>query len=132
MRILTGSEVSGCRPVLVTFERFREREEVYKKAAMLRGTGLHISEDMTRQTKDKRNELRNFMRDLKRKNPSTKYYLAYDRLYVEDKCYVWSDAEKQVIETAEKTPVCKQILCTNSLRKVHKLPWAVQRTTRKK
>ena len=72
---------------------------------MLRGSGLHISEDMTRQTKDKRNELRSFMRDLKRKNPSTKYYLAYDRLYVDDKCYEWSDAEKQVIETDEKAPV---------------------------
>ena len=90
---------------MVTFESFREREEVYKKAAMLRGTGLHISEDMTRQTKDKMNELRNYMRNLRKNNPSTKYYLAYDRLYVGDKCYVWSDKENKVIETDEKAPV---------------------------
>ena len=111
MRILTGSEVSGCRPVLVTFEKFGEREEVYKKSNLLKGSGLHISEDITRQTKDKRNELRNFMRDLKRKSPSTKYYLAYDRLYVEDKCYMWSDVEKQVLEIDEKAPVIFFLIC---------------------
>ena len=109
-RIFTGSEVSGCRPVMVTFESFRQREEVYKKAGMLRGTGLHISEDMTKQTKDKRNELRNYMRDVKKKDPSTKYYLAYDRLYVEDKCYKWSDEENKVIETDEQPPVSTIIL----------------------
>ena len=104
-RILTGSEVSGCRPVLVTFKNFREREEIYKKASMLRGTGLHIAEDISKQTKDKRTELRNFMRDLKKKDPSIKYYLAYDKLYVDDKCYVWSDIENQVVATEEKIPV---------------------------
>ena len=36
------------RPVLVTFEEFKDREEVLRKAALLRGSHVHVTEDMSR------------------------------------------------------------------------------------
>ena len=42
-------------------------------------------------------ELRNFLRDLKTKNPEVRYHLAYDKLYVEDKCFVWSESLGKVV-----------------------------------
>jgi hypothetical protein len=36
------------RPVLVTFEDFNDRENVLRKAGMLRGSNIHVTEDMSR------------------------------------------------------------------------------------
>ena len=45
---MIGPEVGGCRPVIMTFRLFKDRDEVFRKAGMLRGSSLHISEDVTR------------------------------------------------------------------------------------
>ena len=50
-------------------------------------------------------ELRNFLRDLKTKNPDIRYNLAYDKLYVEDKCFQWSESLRKVVLLDETTPV---------------------------
>ena len=47
-RLYTGPEVSGCRPVVVTFEDFKDREEVLRKTSMLRSSNIHITEDMSK------------------------------------------------------------------------------------
>ena len=47
-RLYTGPEVSGCRPVVVTFEDYKDREEVLRKASMLRSSNIHITEDMSK------------------------------------------------------------------------------------
>ena len=47
-RLVIGPEVGGCRPVFMTFRLFRDRDEVFRKAGMLNGSNLHISEDVTR------------------------------------------------------------------------------------
>ena len=36
------------RPVLVTFEEFKDREDVLRKAALLRGSHVQVTEDMSR------------------------------------------------------------------------------------
>ena len=46
----------------------------------MKGSGLIISEDISRQTRDKRTELRNFLRDVKVKQPGIRYNLAYDKV----------------------------------------------------
>ena len=46
----TGPEVGGTRPVLVTFEEFADRENVLRKAGMLRGSNIHVTEDLSRFT----------------------------------------------------------------------------------
>jgi hypothetical protein len=40
--ILAGPDVSGSRPVLVTFEQFKDREDVFRKESKLKGTNIHI------------------------------------------------------------------------------------------
>ena len=44
----TGPEIGGCKPVLVTFEEFKDREDVLRKAGMLRGSTVSVTEDMSR------------------------------------------------------------------------------------
>ena len=52
-------------------------------------------------------ELRNFLRELRSERPELRYHLAYDRLYVEEECFVWSDAAQAVVrlEAGDQTGV---------------------------
>ena len=61
----TGPEVSGSRPVLVTFETFKDREEVIlnssfillqvlRKGNLLKGSNIHISEDISKRVRESR------------------------------------------------------------------------------
>ncbi len=36
------------RPVVVTFQEFKDREEVLRKSGVLKGNNIHITEDMSR------------------------------------------------------------------------------------
>ena len=36
------------RPVVVTFEEFKDRDEVLRKAGVLKGSNIHVTEDMPR------------------------------------------------------------------------------------
>merc|ERR1712079_442693 len=97
-RVLTGPEVVGSRPVLVTFETFRDKEDVLRKSTLLRGSNIHVTEDMNRKTRESRAELRRFMRNIKRANPSVSCVLQYDKLVVDHKIFVWNDIQGKVIE----------------------------------
>ena len=61
----TGPEVSGSRPVLVSFETFKDREEVIlnsslillqvlRKGNLLKGSNIHISEDISKRVRESR------------------------------------------------------------------------------
>ena len=63
-RLLTGPEVRGCRPVLVNFAHYKDREEVLSKSKLLRGTNVYITEDLSRKVRESRNELNKFMREV--------------------------------------------------------------------
>ena len=39
---------SSFRPVVVTFQEFKDREEVLRKSGVLKGNNIHITEDMSR------------------------------------------------------------------------------------
>ena len=62
-RMHTGPEIGGCKPVVVTFEDFKDREDVLRsylpdlvvswcflkrKGGMLKGSSISITEDMSR------------------------------------------------------------------------------------
>ncbi len=48
-RVLAGPEVRGCRPVLVAFENFKDRETVLRQAKLLkRQAGIDVTEDLSR------------------------------------------------------------------------------------
>ena len=74
----------------------------------MKGSGLVISEDISRQTRDKRTELRNFLREVKVKTPGLRYNLAYDKLYLEDRCFQWSSELGKVVSVEETRPVRSQ------------------------
>ena len=60
---LSGPEVRGCRPVLVTFETFKDRETVFRQTKMLKkGANIDVTEDLSKRTRENRAELRKFMR----------------------------------------------------------------------
>ena len=63
-RMLTGPEVRGCRPVLVSFAHYKDREEVLSKSKLLRGTNIYVTEDLSRKVREHRNELTKFMREV--------------------------------------------------------------------
>lgn len=100
-RVHTGPEVRGCRPVLVTFETFKDRETVLRLAKVLKKANLIVTEDLSKRTRECRQELRKFMRQIKRANPEKACYLEYDKLYVDSKIFVYNEALGQVIEQSE-------------------------------
>lgn len=63
-RMLTGPEVRGTRPVLVHFANYKDREEVWAKSKLLRGTQIYVTEDLSRKIREHRNELNKFMREV--------------------------------------------------------------------
>ena len=63
-RMLTGPEVRGCRPVLIHFASWKDREEVLAKSKLLRGTNIYVTEDLSRKIREHRSELTKFMREV--------------------------------------------------------------------
>ena len=64
-RMLTGPEVRGCRPVLVHFANWKDREDILSKSKLLRGSNIYVTEDLSRKIREHRNELNKFMREVK-------------------------------------------------------------------
>ena len=93
---IPGPEISGSRPVLVTFENFKDREEVLRKGNLLKGSNIHISEDLSKRTRESRAELRKYMRKVKKLNPDATCFMQYDKLYINNKIYVFNDLQGRV------------------------------------
>jgi len=96
-RVYSGPKVGSCRPVVVTFEEMTAREEVLRKAGLLKGSNVFVTEDMSRSIRGSQKELRKFMRDVKRGNPSTACNLQYDKLWVGGRCYRFDMEEGRVV-----------------------------------
>ena len=45
-----GPHVQGCRPVLVTFECFKDREDVLKNSKVLRRSTVTVTEDLSKRS----------------------------------------------------------------------------------
>ena len=91
-RMFTGPEVFGCRPVLVTFEEFKDREEVLKNSRLLKKSTISVTEDLSKRTRESRQELRKFMRHVKRINPEKRCFLQYDKLFIDGKLFIFSES----------------------------------------
>ena len=101
-----GPEISGARPVLVTFESFKDREEVLRKGNLSKNTNIHISEDLSKRTRESRAELRKFLRKVKKSNPDATCFMQHDKLYVNNKIYVFNDLQGKVSLEFIFTRVC--------------------------
>ena len=97
-----GPKISGSQPVVVTFKKFEDKEEVLKKAGLFGGSKVHIVEDMNMRTRESKTHLRRFMRTIKMNNPEADCALHYDLLYVDDIVYAWDEKMAKVVIVEEK------------------------------
>ena len=60
----TGPSMLKCRPVTVSFRHFKDREDILKASKFLKVTedNIHITEDVSKQTREAQQELRKFLR----------------------------------------------------------------------
>ena len=59
-------QVRGCRPVLVNFVHWKDREEVLRKSHFLRGSNVYVTEDLSRKLREHRQELQKSARQVGR------------------------------------------------------------------
>ena len=98
VRMKKGPEVRGCRPVLVTFSYFKDREEIFQKSKLLQtNCSILVTEDMSKKTREARYELQKFLVKLARSKPSKKCFIRYDKLYVDGAVFVYSEEENSVV-----------------------------------
>ena len=103
-----GPSFRGVRPIRVSFGLFGDREEVLRKApAMLKGTGVYVTEDFSRKVLRHREELARFARAEKRArgDPSLRCVLQYDRLFVGREAFLYNEVEGRV----ERVKMTKEV-----------------------
>ena len=107
-RAPSGPDFQGCRPVLVTFQLFKDRFDVlaaarwdtlshschvYVTRHVPRAVGsklsVTIAEEFSRKSRDARQELRRYMREVRRNSPEKLCRIHYDKLLVDDKVFIF-------------------------------------------
>ena len=97
-RISKGPEVRGCRPILVCFSHFKDKEEIFKKSKLLKtSSSIFVTEDMSKKTREARQELQKYLVNLAKTNPSKKAVIRYDKLYIDGAIFVFSEVEGMVV-----------------------------------
>ena len=108
-RMYAGPEVHGCRPVLVSFEDFNERVEVLTTSKVMKDSGITITEDISKKIREARQELKKFLRIVKRNSPDKYCFLQYVKLFVDGKVFMFDEKEGKVVEqtsaNGERYPV---------------------------
>lgn len=96
-RMISGPEVRGCRPVLVNFVNWKDREEVLRKAAFLRGAHIYVTEDLSRKVREHRHELQKYARQIRSKSPNKKCMIRQDKLFIDNHMYVYDEEKHDVV-----------------------------------
>lgn len=94
----TKSEVGGWPPLVVAFQHYYDKEAILNRADMLERTGILITEDMSRTVREQWGELHKFMSRVKAKYPTSQCFLKQDKLYVDNRMFVWNLEEGRVTE----------------------------------
>ena len=108
-RLHTGPQVLGCRPVLVRFESFKDREDVLQASKVQRRSVISVTEDFSKKTRESRQELRKMMRQVKKNNPERRCFLQYDKLFIDGRIFMYSEVSGEVKELAVTHPPDDQI-----------------------
>ncbi len=112
-------QVRGCRPVLVNFISWKDREEVLRKSSdRLRGQNIYITEDMSRKMREHRAELQKYARQvseykyvceinsnkssktslqIRSRSPQKKVALRSDKLYIDNQMFVFDEDKHEVV-----------------------------------
>lgn len=63
-RTTNGPEVRGCKPVTVYFEKWQDKDEILRKATLLKGANIYISEDFSKRVRDQVRLLHTYVPDV--------------------------------------------------------------------
>ena len=69
---------------------------LHRKTQFLSGSNIYIAEDFSKKVRDKRTELRKFMKQTKKRNPGLKMSLRYDKLMIDKEVYTCNEVTGQV------------------------------------
>lgn len=121
-RSWNGPEVRGSKPVTVYFEKWQDKDEVkqidghdisgyhrtllqiLRKSKMLKGSNIFVSEEFSKRVRDHRAELQKFMKAMRKRRPTAKFNLQYDKLYVDKEVFVFNEVTGKV-EMANDTSI---------------------------
>ena len=95
-RLNYGPDFRGHKPIQVCLVNYRDKEEILRKARLLKGSNIYISEDFSRKVREHRNELIKFMKEVKNRDPTRRMTLRYDKLYVGNDVFFFNDRTGRV------------------------------------
>lgn len=95
-RLNYGPDFRGHKPIQVCLVNYRDKEEILRKARLLKGSNIYISEDFSRKVREHRNELIKFMKEVKTRDPTRRMTLRYDKLYVGNDVFFFNDRTGRV------------------------------------
>ncbi|XP_042148675.1 uncharacterized protein LOC121837193 [Ixodes scapularis] len=98
-----------CRPIIVKFSSFKDKEGILSSAFKLKGTRVAISEDFPISVRLARRHLLDFA-----KPKGTTYKLRHDKLFLDNKCYVYDAALGAVREKCIAMPAFISFFVTQS------------------
>ena len=85
-RAWNGPDVRGCKPITVYFDKWQDKDEVLRKAKLLKGASIYVGEDFSKRVKDQRAELQKELQDKvgarKGGEPLVAYFAELSRLPV--------------------------------------------------
>ncbi|XP_023326040.1 protein Daple [Eurytemora carolleeae] len=92
------SDIHGTPPLVVTLQYPQDREELMSRLDLLKGSNIKITEDMSRSMREEWGELYRFMVRVRERYPSSVCILQENRLYVDNKIFVWDKSKQKVAE----------------------------------
>ena len=95
-RLNYGPDFRGHKPMQVCLVNYRDKEEILRKARLLKGSNIYISEDFSRKVREHRNELIKFMKEVKSRDPGRRMTLRYDKLYIGNDVFFFNDRTGRV------------------------------------
>ena len=95
-RITYGPDFRGHKPIQVCLVHYRDKEEVLRKARLLKGSNIYVSEDFSRKVREHRNELFKFMKEVRSRDPARRMTLRYDKLYIGNDIFFVNDRTRRV------------------------------------
>jgi len=72
-------------------QKYEDKEEILRKTQFLAGSNIYIAEDFSKKVRDKRTELRKFMKQTKKRQPLAKMSLRYDKLIMGKEVYTYNE-----------------------------------------
>ena len=63
-RVWHGPDFRGHKPIQICIVNYRDKEEILRKARLLKGSNIYISEDFSRKVREHRHELIKFMKEV--------------------------------------------------------------------